>query len=389
MMNNKIKKLAAYMSAVVLVGIAVLANAPAIRVSAAEVKPTPLPLATPMPEEPEVTPAPAAEGEAAPAVAPAAPTGPVSSLTGLPTTPDQENQRPIAVMMPTDKACQPSYGISYADILYEVMEEGNISRQLAVIDTWQGLSRIGNIRSCRDYYISLACEWDPILIHFGGVVYMKDRITAPDINNLSGVAEYGVGGEHPGSSQFFRTTDRSAPHNAYISATGILNGCQEAGYSLTHRAEYYNPGHFLFAQGVNTLEQYAAVLPGTVLDLSNIFPYTKSSFTYDAATGLYMKNIHGGAQKDGINGQQLAFTNVIIQKTQWSKRDTKGYLAFQVIGSGEGYYFTQGRGIHITWKKTGDYAPTKYYDDNGNEIMLNPGKTYIAVAQNDKTLKNS
>lgn len=72
----------------------------------------------------------------------------------------QAASRPIAIMMPTDKAAQPSYGISHAKVLYEIMEEGDISRQLAVIDDWQGLSRIGNIRSCRAYYIPIATEWD-------------------------------------------------------------------------------------------------------------------------------------------------------------------------------------------------------------------------------------
>ncbi len=96
---------------------------------------------------------------------------------------EQTVVRPIAVMMPTDKVAQPSYGISSADVLYEIMEEGNISRQMAVISNWTGLSKIGNVRSCRAYYLPEATEWDPILIHFGGVVYMKDRITAPDIRN--------------------------------------------------------------------------------------------------------------------------------------------------------------------------------------------------------------
>ena len=67
----------------------------------------------------------------------------------------QAASRPIAIMMPTDQAAQPSYGISHAKVLYEVMEEGDISRQLAIIDDWQGLSRIGNIRSCRAYYIGI------------------------------------------------------------------------------------------------------------------------------------------------------------------------------------------------------------------------------------------
>ena len=299
----------------------------------------------------------------------------------------QASLRPIAVMMPTDKKAQPSYGIGNAKILYEVMEEGEISRQMAIIDDWQGLSRIGNIRSCRDYYISLATEWDPILIHFGGVYYMADRISAPDINNLSGTSEYGTGGAAPGSAYFFRTADRKAPHNAYINGEGITNACNTLGYSLSTRPEYYNASHFRFAEGTNTLEQYANALPGNIIDLSNIFTYTKSYFTYNPETGLYAKNIHGGPQTDGLTGAQLTFSNVIIQNTKWSKRDAKGYLAFQTIDStGDGYYFTRGRGIHITWKKTSDYAPTRYYDDNGNEIQLNTGKTYIGVAQQGRAV---
>lgn len=302
----------------------------------------------------------------------------------------QASLRPIAVMMPTDKAAQPSYGIGNAKILYEIMEEGNISRQLAVIDNWHGLERIGNIRSCRDYYIPQACEWDAILIHFGGVYYMQDKITAPHINNLSGTYEYGTGGDAPGAGYYFRSTDRKAPHNAYISASGITKASEKLGYSLTVREEYYNPSHFTFAEGVNTLEQYGNAMPGNVVDLSEIFSYTKSYFTYDAATGQYYKNIHGKAHTDALTGEQLTFSNIIIQNTNWAKRDEKGYLTFQNIDStSDGYYFTKGRGIHITWTKTSDYAPTKYYDDNGNEIQINEGKTYIAIAQKGKNVKYS
>ena len=304
---------------------------------------------------------------------------------------EQALTRPIAVMMPTDKVAQPSYGISHAKILYEIMEEGNISRQLAVIDDWQGLSKIGNIRSCRAYYIPQATEWDPILIHFGGVVYMKDRISMPDINNLSGTYEYGVGGEAPGAGVFFRSTDRKAPHNAYISASGITKAAGQQGYSLTIRPEYYNAKHFTFAEGVNTLEQYGAqAAVANTISLADVFPYTKSAFTYDPATGLYKKTLHGSAQVDGANGQQLAFANVIVQYTKWAQLDKKGYLTFQNLDATEdGYFFTKGKAIHVTWAKTAEYAPTVYFDDNGNEIQLNEGKTYIAVAQKGRNVSFS
>lgn len=296
---------------------------------------------------------------------------------------EQSVLRPIAVMMPTDKVAQPSYGISSADVLYEIMEEGEISRQMAVISNWTGLSKIGNVRSCRAYYLPEATEWDPILVHFGGVFYMKDRITAPDINNISGTNQYGVGGGAPGSSAFFRTSDKKAPHNAYTSAAGVINACAELGYSLNIRQGLYNVKHFTFAEGINTLEQYGATAPtANVIDLSQVFPYTKSAFTYNPADGMYYKSIHGKAQTDGLNGEQLKFANVIVQNTKWCRLDNKGYLYFQNIDNTEdGYYFTKGKCIHVTWQKTGDYTPTVYYDDLGNEIQLNEGKTYIAVAQ--------
>lgn len=298
------------------------------------------------------------------------------------------NLRPLAVMMPTDQEAQPSYGIGQADILYEIMEEGNISRQMAIIPGWTGMSRIGNLRSCRLYYIPLAKEWDPILIHFGGVGYMKGVIDAADVNNLSGTYEYGTGGKAPGAGFFFRTTDRVAPHNAYIAASGIQKACTQLGYQTSLRNGYYNPKHFTFASGTNDLSDYGSnAKTAAKIDLSQIFPYTKSAFTYHAADGLYYKDIHGKAQTDAITGKQIAFANVIVQNTTWKQLDKKGYLSFNVIDAvQDGYYFTKGKCIHITWKKTGDYTPTVYYDDNGQIVQFNTGKTYIAIAQDGKNV---
>lgn len=323
---------------------------------------------------------PAANAHAAEAL----PTGYVRSVyTNEPILSETAANRPIAVMMPTDKIAQPSYGISNAKILYEIMEEGNISRQMAIIDNWQGLPQIGNIRSCRNYYIPEATEWDPILVHFGGVVYMSNRITLPDINNLSGTSEYGSGGEQPGAEYFFRTTDKKAPHNAYISADGITRACNALGYSLNIRPEYYNVKHFTFADGVNTLDQYGdTAKTANSIDLSKVFPYTKSAFAYNPADGLYYKTLHGKPQTDALNNQQLSFANVIVQNTKWATVDAKGYLGFiNYDNTEDGYYFTKGKAIHIRWAKYDDYKPTVYYDDFGNEIQLNEGRTYIAIAQ--------
>ena len=98
--------------------------------------------------------------------------------------------------------------------------------------------------------------------------------------------------------------------------------------------------------------------------------------------------MHDIEQVDAATGEQDSFGNVIVQMTNSAVLDAKDYKEFQMIDSGRsGYYFTKGKCIPITWTKTSDYAPTKYYDKAGNEIVLNTGKTYIAVAQEGTTVK--
>ncbi|MCR4588404.1 MAG: DUF3048 domain-containing protein [Lachnospiraceae bacterium] len=309
-----------------------------------------------------------------------------SYLTNEWVTEDVYNQRPLTVMMPTDAAAQPQYNIGNAGVLYECMEEGSISRQLAVIDDWHEMEKIGNVRSCRLYYIYMASEWDPILVHFGGVYYMQDLITRPEINNISGTNEYGTGGEAPGSGAFFRSSDKSAPHNAYTSGEKLLKACDSLGYSLTHRDQYFEPDHFTFTSGSNpnTLEGAKGVDTATKIDLSDVFPVTRSYLEYDEETKTYKKYLHDSKQIDAVTGDQLTFTNVIVQYTDYYVLDEKGYLDMHMVDSKkDGYYFTQGKVIPITWTKTDLYSPTKYYDMDGNELVLNTGKTYIAIAQSD------
>ncbi|MFA9378194.1 MAG: DUF3048 domain-containing protein [Lachnotalea sp.] len=297
--------------------------------------------------------------------------------------------RPIAIMLPTDKAAQPQYGIGEAGILYECMEEGNMSRQMAVIENWQDMKQIGNVRSCRDYYVYWALEWDSIIVHFGGPYYLADIISRPDVDNITGcvVNETTTA---PGSSAFFRTTDKAAPHNAYTSGENLVAACNTLEYSLKHRDEYYEPDHFVFANEdeANTLESASGVIDATSIDLSPAFPYTQSALEYNATEGIYYKNLYGSAQKDGATGEQLKFTNVIVQFTYHETRDDHGYLAFGCTDDKyDGYFFTEGKAIHITWKKTSDYSPTKYYNDNGDEVVLNTGKTYIAIVESDDAVK--
>ncbi len=289
------------------------------------------------------------------------------------------NTRPITVMIPNTKTAA-QYGISKADVLYECNVEGSITRLMALFQDWSDFDRLGNVRSCRDYYIYWSFEWDAIYIHFGGPFYINEVISRPDTQHIDGLT----------SSNFWRASDTgSSTDNAYLDTEGIMADVNKLGYDLNYRDGYSDEQHYLFApdNDPNTLEQYGDAIAAGKIDMSPAYPVTNSYFVYNEETGLYDRFQHLSGAADGphvdkANGEQLSFKNVLIQNTYFEVRDQKGYLAFQCHDTTrDGWFFTNGKGIHVTWKKTSDYGATRYYDDNGNEIELNTGKTMICIVE--------
>ena len=85
------------------------------------------------------------------------------------------------------------------------------------------------------------------------------------------------------------------------------------------------------------------------------------------------------------DNKQMAFTNVILQCAPVTQYDSNGYMQFNILNStGEGYYITGGKAIPVTWAKGHDMSPTKFYEEDGTEITLNTGKTYIALVKDSR-----
>lgn len=317
------------------------------------------------------------------------PDGMVASyLSGLAISEELAELRPISVMFPTDKGSQPQYHIGDADVLYEVMEEGNMSRQMGVIHDWHNLEQIGNIRSCRDYYGYLCMEYDAIMIHWGGPFYLVPLAKTEGYEYLSAVqiGTTDLSAPAVGAGAFWRPEGEKATiHNGFTDGESIQKYAKKAGYSLEHRDDYYYEDRFQF--GVTDLSDYAGVMDAENVDLSKVFTTTRTSLQYDEETGKYLKFLYGNAHVDKVSGEQLTFTNIIVQNTKWEYQPDNKYLKFQLVDNTmDGYYITGGKAIHITWEKESDFAPTKYYDDNGKEIVLNPGKTFIAIAQEGRNV---
>lgn len=292
---------------------------------------------------------------------------------------EKAKTRPIAVMTPNESNALPQYALSQASVLYEASVEGYMSRLLAIYEDWQDLEKIGNIRSLRSYYAYWAFEWDAFIVHCGHPFYVDDLIDQPETQTINE-------SNHADSIAFYRDETRPMPHNAYSTGQGILEAVNKKGYSLEYRG-LADQQHFKFAEdsAPNTLRQYGdSAKTAVYIDMSGCYPLTRCYFDYNEADGLYYRSQHLSGGPDGphtdASGQQLTFKNILVQYVK-AEDFGDGYYAFQCNDNTEdGWFFTNGLGIHVTWRKNSDYSATRFYDDFGNEIALNTGKTMICVA---------
>ncbi|MCR4787270.1 MAG: DUF3048 domain-containing protein [Lachnospiraceae bacterium] len=327
--------------------------------------------------------------------APPAPGMVRSRITNEWVSEEQNNTRPIALMVPTSSTAS-HFGLSKASVLYEANVEGEMTRLMAVIDDWQDDDKLGNIRSCRDYFLYWSFEWDSIYIHFGGPWYIYDVLGRQDTDNIDCIAQPDVGKYNNAYVDVvFRDAAKNETDNAFTSAKRIKEACDHLGISLKYRDGYCDYEHFKFApfDSPNTLDQYPNAIKAEKIDLSEAYPNTNTFFLYNEETGTYdrYQRFPKGTEEahiDLANNEQLTFKNVIIQNTYYEVRDDKGYLAFQCHDTTkDGWYFTNGKAIHITWKKEADYSPTKYYDDNGDQVEFNTGKTMILIVEDGDSFK--
>ena len=257
---------------------------------------------------------------------------------------------------------------------------------MGIFEDYEHVEKIGSIRSCRDYFVFLANEYDCIYCHFGQATpYVGDYLNSDGVDNISGAVS---GIERPATNTFYRVSERKAPHNVYINTEGLLEDIEKFGYRTTLR-EGYTPKFTFLKDGDDAYknDQSATVLyPGGKETGKAIgFSTVQSRFEYNAQDGKYYRFQYGGEHIDEVTGQQLKFDNVVFQYCHGEVRDVHDYLAFGCHGD-NGYkvhVFTQGKMKEGTWKRTEDTLPATYTDYDGNPIPLTPGKTWVCIIWND------
>ena len=284
-----------------------------------------------------------------------------------------KDQRPVAIMVDNEKTALPHYGLTEADVVYELMNStanGRITRLMAVVKDWGKIEQFGSVRSTRPTNIMLAAEWNAVLCHDGGPFYINDWLAKKYSANFSG----GFSRVNNGKSREF---------TEYV-CTGDLDKKFSASNYTTEYNEFYPGQHYQFSNTEVDLSADSDSIDCTEIELP--FPHNSSKLKYNESTGTYDYYEYGSAHTDPQHGNaQLTFKNLLIQDTTFSQLDDNGYLIYNAIDSGrDAYYITNGKAIEVTWIKAGESDPTIYLDKKtGEQIELNTGKTYVALVPSD------
>ena len=297
------------------------------------------------------------------------------------------DHRPLAVMLNNIKEGCPQSGIEQASMVFECPVEGRITRLMGIFEEYENIEKIGSVRSSRDYFVYLAMEVDAIYAHFGqATVYVGDLLNSNAVDNISGAVS---GIENPANHTFYRSDDRSAPHNVYIDNEGLKEDIANFGYRTTLRTGftpkfiYPEPGS---RATYDECEDVTVIYPGGKNpSAKNGFAQVQARFEYNKDDQKYYRFQYGDKHIDKETGNQLKYDNVVLQYCDGMVRDSHDYLAFGLVGDNENkcQIFTNGKMVEGTWKRTELFEPAKYYDKDGNEIEVNRGKTWICIIWND------
>ena len=306
--------------------------------------------------------------------------------------------RTVLVSVENSPQARPQWGIASADIVWEMVVEGGISRMLLMYaDASRLPDKIGPTRSARHYFVELAEGFDSIFIHYGGSPQAYNAIKKQGTDDVDGMTY--------GDKLFPRDKTRnvSSEHRAYTTKENVIKGITDK--AIRTEVEEGKEKPFRFSPTPATLPD--GTCTAVKVPFSNDYTY---NYTYDEATKLYMSALGDKPFMDD-NGTQQSFTNIIICYVDVTPipNDNKGRVTFD-LSDGEGVFISNGTYQNITWEKGGYTDIMKFYVDDGTateeetekttaekttaesttettsatttnktEIALNVGRTYIAL----------
>lgn len=315
---------------------------------------------------PSVSPLPSASPEPSPTVDPAQQ---LSGLTGLPV--QESLPRPLAVMINNAPAARPQSGISEADILYEVLAEGGITRMIGIFQSHTGVVKIGPIRSIRPYLLDLGESYGGVTVHAGGSPAAYAILQQQKKDDMDEIGKAGA--------YFWRDSERKAPHNLYSNADKLLEGAAKLGYAGSVEV----PGYpFTDPDFIPTEGEAAAELNVNFL----LNSYTVG-YKYDTERRTYLRWVNGNPHLDLNNNSPVEAANVMVIGADHKVLDDVGRLQIDVELGGEALLFQRGTVLKGKWARNpGDII--RFVKGDGTEALMYPGVSHILIVPNSPSFSS-
>jgi len=297
----------------------------------------------------------------------------LASLTnGVKVSPDIANRHPVAVMIENSQVARPQAGLTSADIVYEAVTEGGITRFMGIYSQ-NYPDQAGPVRSARSYFIDWLSEYDAFYAHAGGSPTALGRIS-----------DYGIK-DYPHSNDAYtriRQAGVSSEHTLFVDVSKIFNfGIEKKNWPKT-----FNTKSWLFKDP----EQVATTNTKLSIDFSSA-PFVVD-WIYDPTIKKYARQMAGIAHKDRISGEQIKATTVITMNVRhsanppYSGTGKESEWNMATIGTGDVSVFQDGLRINGQWKKTSRTERTRFFDSAGVEITLNRGVIWIEIVPQEGTI---
>jgi len=278
------------------------------------------------------------------------------------------------------KAALPQQGNSQADIIYELLAEGGITRMLAVYEDPSKLGLIGSVRSARQYYWEIAQGHDAVFIHAGGSPEFYETKSSKGLFTVDGVRGYYSGRD---AGMFWRDQDRIAGHHYGFEHSLLTSGKAVADMMAQRELEEHSAGYtyeMTFADDATPAGGSAAST--VTVPFSG---YKTGVFRYDAAKNLYLVEEYGEPYIDGNDGSQVAVTNLLVLQTTYVVQDSAGRVKVD-LSSGGGWFACGGKMVPIKWEKGGADQQFRYFLEDGSPLALGRGKSYVCVIPTTRTV---
>jgi len=289
-------------------------------------------------------------------------------LTGVLVSSVEPLPQVFGVMIDEHVDARPQSGIDQAFLVMEAPVEAGIPRLLAFFTDKQEVKQIGPIRSARPYFIDWISEFGAVYAHVGGSDEALEKIKA---TNTFDANEYWNG------TYYWRSSDRFAPHNTYTS-TDLLKSFVEK-KSETSSRDSLSYGVWPFQDGsANNVEQS--------FDVSYVQSGYVFSWHYNKTANMYDR-FEGNVAAKTLDGVLVSANNVAVVVMDVDVIDQVGRRHIKTIGEGQGVLFQNGVQKKMVWKKNSPKDRMRFYDENGSEVLMNAGKTWVEVVSDLSKLR--